>query len=98
MRTQDERILKLHNRAKELKKQKEMRGLAISGSVSVFFAVLLVAVMLRTDSIYQSIAGSGFTGSSLLSENAGGYVLAAVAAFFIGVIITAIIYKCRKKK
>lgn len=96
MRTQKERIQKLHMRAMELKKQRARRRLAVTGGASCFLAVLLIAVMLRTNSVYQSIAGSGFAGSSLLSDSVGGYVLAAVIAFFIGVIITAVIYKTRK--
>jgi hypothetical protein len=84
-------------RAGELKKQRERRKLAITGGASCFLAVLLIAVLVRTDKIYQSIAGSGFAGSSLLSDSAGGYVLAAVIAFSVGVIITAVIYKSRKK-
>ena len=36
-------------------------------------------------------------GSSLLSESAGGYVLAAVLAFFAGVIITVLIVRKRNK-
>ena len=98
MRTEDERIQRLHMRARELKKKKERLELTLSGGASVLLTVLLVAVMLRTDRVYQNLVGSGFTGSSLLSESAGGYVLAAVIAFFIGVVITAVIYRYRKRK
>ena len=98
MRTDDERIEELHRRTEKLKKKRERRILAVSGSVSCLLAVLLIAVMLKTDRVYQSIAGSGFAGSSLLSDSAGGYVLAAVIAFFAGVILTALIYRSRKKR
>ncbi len=98
MRSETERIDELHKRVRKLRRQRDKRGLVISGGVSVLLAVFLVAVMLRTDRVYQSITGSGLAGSSLLSESAGGYVLAAVIAFFIGVIVTAVIYKSRKKK
>ena len=98
MRTDKERINRLHERARELQKKKERLVLAVSGGASTLLTVLLIAVMLRTDRVYQSIAGNGFTGSSLLSESAGGYVLAAVIAFFIGVVITAVIYRYRRRK
>ena len=98
MRTDTERISRLHTRARELKKKKDRLSLTLSGGASALLTVLLITAMLRTDKAYQSVSGSGFTGSSLLSESAGGYVLAAVIAFFIGVIITAVIYRYRKKK
>ena len=98
MRSETERIDELHKRVRKLRRQRDKRGLVISGGVSVLLAVFLIAVMLRTDRVYQSITGSGLVGSSLLSESAGGYVLAAVVAFFIGVIVTAVIYKSRKNK
>ena len=36
-------------------------------------------------------------GSSLLGESAGGYILAAVIAFFAGVIITVVCYRKHHK-
>ena len=98
MKTEAERINDLHKRARKLRRQRDRRGLMLTGGASAVLAVLLIAVMLRTDKIYQSITGSGFAGASLLSESAGGYVLAAVIAFFAGVIITAVIYRHRKRK
>ncbi len=97
MKTETERIEELHKRARKLRREQDKRGLMLSGGASALLTVLLIAVMLRTDRVYQSITGSGFAGASLLSESAGGYVLAAVIAFFVGVILTVVIYKSRKK-
>ncbi|MBR2547003.1 MAG: hypothetical protein IKF07_02280 [Eubacterium sp.] len=98
MKTDSERLIRLHRRAAELKDQRERRGIALSGGVSLVFAVLLIAALTKTDRFYQSVTGSGFTGSSLLSDSTGGYILAAVIAFFVGVILTAVIYKIRKRR
>lgn len=38
------------------------------------------------------------TGATLLGDSAGGYVLAAVIAFTLGVIVTAILYRNRKRR
>lgn len=97
MRTQEERISQLHKRAEQLQRQKDRRQIAGLGSMSAFFAVLLVTVLLQGGGLSQSASAGQFTGSSLLSEAAGGYVLAAVLAFFAGVIITAVIFRYRKK-
>ena len=50
------------------------------GSVSAFLAVLLIFIVGRTSRMSPGLAGDPFTGSSLLSESTGGYVLAAVIA------------------
>ena len=98
MRTEEERIRELHKRAGELRKKREVRRLAGLGSVSAFLVCLLAVSLSRADGLSESIGGSSFAGSSLLSNSAGGYVLAAVMAFFAGVIITAFIFRHRKRQ
>ena len=97
MRTPEERISELHKRAAQLQKQRDRRQIAGFGSLSAFFAVLLTAVLFQEIGLSQSASEEQFTGSSLLSEAAGGYALAAVLAFFAGVVITAVIFRYRKK-
>ena len=97
MRTTEERIELMHIRAKEMKRDVSRRRLAGFGSASALLLVVLFAVMWQMNGFAVSISNDPFTGSSLLSENAGGYVLAAVIAFFIGVIITALIFRYRNK-
>ena len=97
MRTPEKRISELHKRAGRLQRKKDRRQIAGLGSVSAFFAVLLAATLVQTDGLSQSASEGQFTGSSLLSEATGGYILAAVLAFFAGVIITAAIFRYRRK-
>lgn len=66
--------------------------------MSAFLAVLLTTVLLQAGGLSQSAPGDQFTGSSLLSEEVGGYILAAMVAFFTGAVITAVIFRYRKKK
>ncbi len=98
MRTQEERIEALHRRARELEKQRCGRQMAGLGGISVFLAALLTFVVQMTDQKPQSFREDQFAGSSLLSESAGGYVLAAVIAFFAGVVITAVCIRMRQRK
>lgn len=97
MRTAEERIRKLHKRANELERQKSKHQMMGLGGVSAILAAALLAVMIRMDALTNSIDNGQFTGSSLLGESAGGYVLAAVIAFFIGVILTAVIFRYRRR-
>lgn len=97
MRTAEERIKKLHKRANELERQRSERQMMGLGGVSAVLATVLLTVMIRMDALTNSIDSGQFAGSSLLSESAGGYVLAAVIAFFIGVILTAVIFRYRKR-
>ncbi len=96
MRTTEERIELMHMQAKAMERGLAKRRLAGLGSVSVFLAAVLLTVIYQLNGLAVSISDDS-TGSSLLSENAGGYVLAAVIAFFIGVIITSLIFRYRNK-
>ncbi len=96
MRTAEERVARLHSRAAELQKQQTRRSLASLGGVSMILTVVLSALIVRTGGSSHTLAGDEFTGSSLLSDGAGGYVLAAVIAFFVGVTVTAVIFRTRR--
>ena len=95
MRTTDERIERLHARAQEIEKRSEKRKMAGFGSLSAAFAVLLIAILTQVGSL-SPISDGQLTGSSLLSDGTGGYVIAAVVAFFIGVALTTAIFRLRR--
>ena len=98
MRSAEERIRELHHRAEILEHRRSGRLTAVFGGVS---AVLLAALMFaawQASGMSAKLANETFTGASLLNSNTGGYVLTAVVAFFVGVIITAVIFRYRKRK
>ena len=97
MRTTEERIEQLHRRAHEIKRESDKRAVRGWGGVSAALFVVLLVVTANLTGGMELADGSGLTGSSLLGESAGGYVLAAVIAFFVGAIITAVIYKRRRR-
>lgn len=97
MRSEEDRIQRLHRRTAQLKRQRRRHQLAGLGSASAFLMVLLAALLLQTNELSPSIPEGGYTGSSLLGESAGGYVLAAVIAFSVGVIITALVFRVRRR-
>ena len=97
MRTQEERITRLHQRAGEIERQRHRCRVLCWGSISACLSVLLVTCVVMAERVMHDSANAQMSGSSLLGEGAGGYVLAAVVAFFAGVIITAVIYRYRKR-
>ena len=100
MRTEEERRERLRQRAAVLQRQRNRRQLAGFGSASAFLMVLLMASLVQMGVLsngFHSVTDGGLAGSSLLGESAGGYVLAAVIAFFAGVIVTALCLKYRKR-
>ena len=98
MRSAEERLTRMHERAAAIKKQESKTRLRILGSLSAGLMLCLVIAMRQLQSMHHRILTGQSTGSSLLDDSAGGYVLAAVIAFFAGVAITAVIFRCRNRK
>ncbi len=102
MKTTGQRITEMHRKALKMDRRRErniLSGLAV-------FSCLLLGGLIR--GIYAFIGTplggttgpDAFTGSSLLDESAGGYVLAAILAFMAGVCLTVAIlrYRYRSKE
>ncbi len=98
MKSNEERIELMHKKAKKLQYERNRRlmiGSAIVGAM--LFAVLIVSSVVFNVQI-EGTAETTFAASSLFSYSLGGYVMVAVIAFMIGVVITVIIKKHAKKK
>jgi len=98
MKNADVRLMKMHERAAELKRRRDKAFIRILGGVSAGLTVCLVIILQQTQSLHHEITGIRNTGSSLLSGSVGGYVLVALIAFFTGVILTVILIRSRKKE
>jgi hypothetical protein len=95
MRDTEERLVRMHQRAAEIKRQEDMSRLRVLGSLSGGLLVCLVVVLQQLQNLHHGVMIDQSTGSSLLDDSVGGYVLAAIISFFAGVIITVVIYKYR---
>ncbi|MBO6065703.1 MAG: hypothetical protein J6P36_04710 [Lachnospiraceae bacterium] len=93
MRNAEERIQRLHERAEQLRIRKERRITAIAGAMCLVLFAALLGIVRELSGEISDVAGNAFTGSSLLSSEAGAYILVAVIAFMLGVIVTVIIRK-----
>lgn len=98
MRSEEERLLQMHARAAEIRRQREQTGIRIAGVLSATLMICLVVVIHQVADAHQALMTGQGTGSSLLAESAGGYVLIAVAAFFTGAIITAAAIRYRSQE
>ena len=67
----------------------------LSGAAGALFAVLVLVIALLPGKATVTSSGSVY-GSFLLSQEAGGYVLAAVIAFALGVVITLLCLRRRR--
>ncbi|MCR4771643.1 MAG: hypothetical protein K5855_04965 [Oscillospiraceae bacterium] len=70
---------------------------ALSGAAGALLCVLAVVVALLPGTTGAASAGSVY-GSFLLSQEAGGYVLAAVVAFALGIVVTLLCLRYRSLK
>lgn len=95
MRTAEERLALLHRRADMIKKKKELALLRVLGGASGGLAACLLALLVLLGQSGHDVALSGYAATSLLSEHAGGYVLAALIAFALGVAVTVLLRRYR---
>ena len=89
MRSNEERIRLLRERAEALRHRREKNRLVMSGvsTVCLFGCLLLSRLLFLTGA---PVSGAVlYTGASLCLTDAGGYVLTAVLSFMAGVGVTA---------
>ncbi len=87
-------ILAVHARAAALRR----RRIASAGTASGALAIALAALIGKLGGLTHRPAAEGYAGASMLSEDAGGYVLAAVLAFMLGVVVTMACIRARRKR
>lgn len=97
MRTAEERLALLHKRAADLRKEKELTGLRALGGASGGLALCLLSLLAIFGQNSHGMAEIGYAATSLLSENAGGYVLTAVIAFALGVVVTLLLRRGKSR-
>lgn len=97
MRSAEERLARMHERAAAIKKKEDKSRLRILGSLSAGLMICLVVVTQQLQSMQHETHAGQAAGTSLLDDSVGGYVLAAVIAFIAGVAITAVIFRYRNR-
>ena len=102
--TAEDRIASLHARMDALREKRERRKTAALG---LGCGSLTACLILLIGNVGTGGSGGGpapggtaglYSGAAILFENAGVYVLLAVAAFMVGVVVTALCIRYRKKR
>ena len=94
MRTQEERRMLLHQRADQLRRRRVKKAVTVFSTMSALLLVVLTSMIASWNSL--TVPEGQYTGSSLLGDSAGGYVLAAVLAFVAGVVLTVVLIRRRR--
>ena len=93
--TAEERVAALHTRMAALRERRERRKTAALSAGCAGLTVCLAALIFGRS--HPGGTAGAYTGATMLFEDAGGYVLAAVLAFMLGVIITVLCIRFRRK-
>lgn len=97
MRSNEERLQLMHDRADKLKRRQEGRKILMGGGA---FSVLMIALTVFVAQVTVRVRGTAesiYAGASMFDVSTGGFVLIAVLAFMTGVVITVTVQKYRKK-
>ena len=93
--TNEEALREVLKRGDAVRRRRERRGIQVLGCVTGVLAVALICVIATLSGGGTGSAGTAY-GAFLLSAEAGGYVLTAVIAFAVGVVLTVVIHRYRK--
>ena len=93
--TAGERVAALHLRMAALRERRERRKTAALGAGCAWLAACLTALIFSGS--HPGGTAGAYTGAAMLFEDAGGYVLSAVLAFMLGVIVTVVCIRYKSK-
>ena len=92
----DNRIEALHARMEIRRRARERRKTVALGMCSSGLALCLLLFVFGEDGTHAVGFAGLYNGTTILFENAGGYVLTAVIAFMVGVLITVLCIRSRR--
>ena len=98
MRTNEERIAAMHQRAAEMNRADRARKVRImqaTGAVVACAATIMLAIFMPRISDFQPDP-NGSTGSIFADSGALGYIVIAIIAFLLGVALTMFCYRLRE--
>ena len=100
MRTSDERIAALHQRAGEIRKTDRSRKVRImqiaSTAACVAFVIALAAIMPGIKTAPLDTAPGGFHGSIFTDTYSLGYAVVGIVAFLLGTVLTMFLFRLKE--
>ena len=98
MRGIDERTALVSARVRALKRRRDRQSLMGLSVISVCLFAALAETIGRFSGTVHGLPSGDLTGSSLLADSAGGYVLVAVIAFIAAVAVTTLCFRLRGRQ
>ena len=90
-------VSSLHLKMLQRRRKREKRRTSAIGAVCAGLTLCLVALVFGNGLHTVGTAGV-YSGAAMLFENAGAYVLTAILAFMLGVVVTVILLRRRKQE
>lgn len=97
MKSSDEMIRAVHAKAGILRRRQSIMRTVLAGGACVVLSAALLAAIGSFGGLWHRPVAAGFVGASLLGDSVGGYVLVAITAFMLGVMIT-VYFKWKQRK
>ena len=94
----EESLHEIGARSRDLKRRKYRRMTCFLTSAAAVLTVMLVASIYMLAGVGDPVVSESVYGSYLISQSAGGYVLVAVIAFAIGIILAVAVRYFRNRK
>ena len=94
----EEALSQIRQRSRQFRRKREKQRIRLLACTSVVLFGALVFMIAGISKQVRLMSGMTVMGAFLLSAESGAYILTAVAAFIIGVVITMLTQKYRNKK
>ena len=95
--TAEEKVSSLHKRMNTMRRKKEHQKTSAIGALNIGLSACLLFLLFRKGTAQFGGPAGMYSGSTLLFEGAGGYVLVAVIAFTAAVITTVLCMRYQNK-
>ena len=97
MKSIEEQMITIKRRRTYYTIKKQVRTLS---ATAVVLALLLIGALVYAPGVMGTTNAGGATvyGSTILGPDAGGYVIVAILAFILGIVVTGTIQKAKKMK
>ena len=97
--TNEEAVKEIMKRSETVRKNRDKRELKyLTGICAALAAALAAVIFVIPASMSGAYSGNTVYGAFLLGREAGGYVLASVIAFVLGITVTLLCLKIRNQK
>lgn len=98
MKTAMERVEILHKKMCDRQRIKERRKTGALGAGSIILTLCLFFMLFHDGMVHSGGPSGLYSGSTMMFEEAGPYILLAIGAFMAGVVFVVLIKRHKRKK